>query len=389
VSRLFTILAIAITVLGGLHTYIWFKLVRATGLPPPWRTVATVALIVLALSIPATLILRRTTSIATDLLYRPAMVWLGIAFLLFIALLTGDLLRFAAFVVAKLGGRPPLDPERRLFLARLTGGAVAAVTAAAAGVAASEAANVRVKEVRVPLWRLPPALDGTSIVQITDIHIGPTLGRAFLEDVVQKVNALVPDVVAITGDLVDASPEAIGDAVSVLGELRARHGVYFVTGNHEYYAGVEPWMGFLEKLGIRVLRNERVTIGDANASFDLAGIDDFSSRGMAAGHGPDLPAALAGRDPSRELVLLAHQPRAVVEAAALGVGLQLSGHTHGGQIWPWKYLVYLQQPFVAGLGREKDTWIYVSCGTGYWGPPFRLGAPPEITRVVLGSSRSA
>ena len=388
-SRLFTILAIAITVLGGLHTYIWFKLVRATGLPPPWRTVATVALIVLALSIPATLILRRTTSIATDLLYRPAMVWLGIAFLLFIALLTGDLLRFAAFVVAKLGGRPPLDPERRLFLARLTGGAVAAVTAAAAGVAASEAANVRVKEVRVPLRRLPPALDGTSIVQITDIHIGPTLGRAFLEDVVQKVNALVPDVVAITGDLVDASPEAIGDAVSVLGELRARHGVYFVTGNHEYYAGVEPWMGFLEKLGIRVLRNERVTIGDANASFDLAGIDDFSSRGMAAGHGPDLPAALAGRDPSRELVLLAHQPRAVVEAAALGVGLQLSGHTHGGQIWPWKYLVYLQQPFVAGLGREKDTWIYVSCGTGYWGPPFRLGAPPEITRVVLGSSRSA
>lgn len=389
IGRLLAFLGISIAVLGGIHTYIWFRLVRSTALPQPWRTLATVLIIVAALSAPATLILRRAGSTVADALYKPAMIWLGLAFILFFAVVAGDLVRLVVFVAGKLGGRPPSDPERRVFLARLTGGAVAAVTAAAAGVAAFEATNVRVKEVRVPLRRLPAALDGLTIVQITDLHIGPTLGASFLKRIVGQVNALAPDVIAITGDLVDASPEEIGDAVSAVGELRARHGVYFVTGNHEYYAGVVPWMDFLAKLGVRVLRNERVSIGGPDASFDLAGIDDFSSEGMAPGHGPDLPRALEGRDPSRELVLLAHQPRAVVEAARLGVGLQLSGHTHGGQIWPWRYLVYLQQPFVSGLAREQDTWIYVSCGTGYWGPPFRLGAPPEVTRVVLASTRTA
>src|SRR5262249_14287629 len=158
-----------------------------------------------------------------------------------------------------------------------------------------------------------------------------TLGRAFIEELVERTNALQPDIVAITGDLVDASPDEIGDAIRPLAGLRAKHGVYFVTGNHEHYAGVDAWMEFLPTLGIRVLRNERVAIGEG---LDLAGVDDFS-------HGQDIGRALAGRDERNELVLLAHQPRAVHEAAERGVGLQLSGHTHGGQIWPWKYLVYL------------------------------------------------
>jgi predicted MPP superfamily phosphohydrolase len=384
VSRLLVFLAVSIALLGGIHTYIWARLVRATGLPEPWRIGLTIALAVLALSVPATFVLRRATGALPAVVYRAAMVWLGLAFLLLIALVTVDVVRLGAFVAGRIGGGPRVaDPERRLFFARLAGGVAAMAAAAAAGVGLVEAARVRVKEVRVPLARLPEALDGTTIAQITDIHIGPTLGREFLEGVVAEINALAPDVVAITGDLVDGSPEELAAAVEPLGRLRAKHGVYFVTGNHEYYAGVEPWLEVLARLGVRVLRNERVSIGAGDASFDLAGVDDYSSAGMAPGHGPDLERALAGRDPTRELVLLAHQPRAVRQAAELGVGLQLSGHTHGGQIWPWRYLVYLQQPFVSGLDRVRDTWIYVSCGTGFWGPPYRLGAPPEISKVVL------
>ena len=174
---------------------------------------------------------------------------------------------------------------------------------------------------------------------------------------------------------------SLREMVAPIGKLEAKHGVFFVTGNHEYYSGVDPWIAELTRLGVRVLRNERVTIGDGADSFDLAGVDDHSSHGFAPGHGPDLERALAGRDPARALVLLAHQPRQVRRAAKYGVELQLSGHTHGGQIWPWHYLVKLQQGgLLAGRYERQGTQLYVSRGTGYWGPPMRLGAPAEVTR---------
>jgi predicted MPP superfamily phosphohydrolase len=156
-----------------------------------------------------------------------------------------------------------------------------------------------------------------------------------------------------------------------------------VTGNHEYYSGVDEWLEELGRIGVRVLRNERVALADG---LDLAGIDDHSAGQMHPSHGPDLSRAMAGRDPSRAVVLLAHQPRAIHEAARLGVDVQLSGHTHGGQIWPWNYMVKLQQPYVAGLVKHGETHLYVSSGTGYWGPPMRLGTTPEITKIVLKSS---
>src|SRR5262249_39462489 len=188
----------------------------------------------------------------------------------------------------------------------------------------------------------------------------------------------------ITGDLVDGSVEELADQVEPLGKLAARYGVYFVTGNHEYYSGVEEWCRHLPKLGIRVLRNERVSLGDARASIHLAGRDDYGSSRAGASHGYDLDRALAGRDPERELVLLAHQPGGFDEAARKGVGLQLSGHTHGGQLWPFTEAVRHVYKHFAGLDREGDSQIYVSRGTGYWGPPMRLGAPAEITKIVLG-----
>jgi predicted MPP superfamily phosphohydrolase len=362
------------------------RLVRDTALSPPWRAVATSAIVGLGVFLPVSMLLARRVvppEYAAWFAY-PAYVWMGAAFLLFVLLLGSDVIRLGAWILSHLtGGGAPADPDRRLFIARTVGVATGVAASGLTAVAvASVARGPRVEKLEVPLAKLPASLDGFKIVQLTDVHVGPTIGRPFIEELVAHVNALEPDLVAITGDLVDGSVADLGDAVAPLAQLRARHGVYFVTGNHEYYSGAGEWVRHLATLGVRVLRNEHVAIGgDGAAGFDLAGVDDFSARGD--GHGPDLARALAGRDPSRALVLLAHQPRQIVEAAKAGVDLQLSGHTHGGQIWPFSYLVYLQQPYVAGLARHEGAWIYVSKGTGYWGPPMRLGVPSEISHIAL------
>jgi predicted MPP superfamily phosphohydrolase len=379
---LIVFLVIALSLIGGLHYYFWARLVRDTALPAPWRQLATGALWLLGLSMPATLILWRSHHPVRSLLAWPAFVWMGMLIILGTVLFGADLVR----LVIHAGGGAR-DPERRLLLQRTLAAAAATVAAGLGALAVRQGTKrVQVHEVEVTLPKLPKALDGFTIVQLTDVHVGgQTIHRRFIEEVVATTNALSPDLIAITGDLVDGSVDELRSQVAPLASLRARRGVFFVTGNHEYYSGVDAWLAHLATLGIRVLRNERVAVGDGTHSFDLAGIDDWSARAFP-GHGADLPRALHGRDPAHELVLLAHQPRAIHEAAALGVGLQLSGHTHGGQIWPWNFAVRLQQPFVAGLGREKSTQLYVSRGTGYWGPPMRLGAPAEITRIRLRSA---
>ncbi len=239
------------------------------------------------------------------------------------------------------------------------------------------------REVDIRLGRLPASMHGLSIVQLTDVHIGNTIGVDFVRAMVDAANAANPDVIVITGDLVDGPVDTLRAAAAPLANLQARHGVFFVTGNHEYYSGVDAWIEYLVELGIRVLRNERVQIANGSDYFDLAGIDDYRAH-FFAGHGPDLKAALAGRDPSKELVLLAHQPKHVHEAKKHNVGLQLSGHTHGGQIWPWHYVAKASQAgLLAGHSQHERTQLYISRGTGYWGPPVRLFAKSEITRVRL------
>ena len=392
-----TFFAISLAIMAGMHWYLWMRLVRDPGLADPWRRILTIAFLVLTFSIPIGMLALRLAPRPLDrLIPVAAFTWLGLAFLLFVAVLALDLARLAAegaaLALAHLRSlpEPPADPARRLFVARaLAGTAVAAAAGTSAFAFRSATGPAQVSEVPVRLQRLPGALSGFTIAQLSDLHVGPTIGERHVRRIVDQVNALRPDLIAVTGDLVDGTVGELSTAISHLARLSARHGVFFVTGNHEYYAGVDPWLEELRRLGVRVLRNERVSVGDAGVSFDLAGVDDFSARSFGHGHGLDLERALHGRDPERSLVLLAHQPRvaAVAEAVRAGVELQVSGHTHGGQIAPWNVVVAAVFPYVKGLyphaenGRAGQ--VYVSRGTGYWGPPMRLGAPPEIAKLVL------
>jgi predicted MPP superfamily phosphohydrolase len=390
-GRLSTFIVIALSLLAAIHYYLWARLIRDPQLPPHLRPIASALLLLLAASLPTALVLGRGHPGIRRLLSWPAFLWMGIMFLLLIALLSTDLARLLFGLGRRAIGAGPAPTEgpqlslRRTFLARgVASGASLAVAGLTLSAIRSARGPIGVRKVRVRLDRLPASQNGFTIAQITDVHVGATIGRSFVEDIVRRTNDLSPDLIAITGDLVDGPVEQLGHLVEPLRNLRARHGVFFVSGNHEYFSAPEGWFNELPRLGIRVLRNERLAIGNAEGSFDLAGIDDRSAVHYG-GLGPRqaLAQALRDRDPRRELVLLAHQPSVVVEAEPFQVGLQLSGHTHGGQIWPFGWLVRLQQPFIAGLHRRGDAQIYVSCGTGYWGPPMRLGAPPEIAELRL------
>jgi uncharacterized protein len=375
-------MVVAAMVLSGLswlvHRYIWARLVRHPAWPEPWGTALTVAVVVLAALIPIAVLAMRSVPRAVGgpvswVVYS----WMGLLLYLFLLTVASD----AGRGVATLFGALPSDPARRLFLSRL----IAAGVGGAAGLigiggAVNVARGFVVRRVRVPLAKLPKSASGYSIVQITDVHVGPTIGREFVQGVVRQTNALEPDMVVITGDLVDGSVEQLRELVEPLRDLRAKDGVFFVTGNHEYYSGADAWIAHITTLGIRVLRNERI---DVRGLFDLAGVDDSSAARMLAHHGQDVPKAMEGRDVSRAVVLLAHQPKAVRDARRAQVDLQLSGHVHGGQLVPFNWLARIDQPFIAGLYRVDQTWVYVSTGTGYWGPPMRVGPGAEITRIEL------
>ncbi|MFD3539499.1 metallophosphoesterase, partial [Streptomyces sp. NPDC058662] len=269
---------------------------------------------------------------------------------------------------------------RRRFVARTVGGAAAAVAIATVGNGAHTVLRgPSVRRVRVPLAKLPRAAHGFRIAVVSDVHLGPVLGRAHAQRIVETVNRTQPDLIAIVGDLVDGDVHDLGPAAEPLRHLSARHGTYFVTGNHEYFSGAEQWVDHVRELGLNPLENARRAL----PHFDLAGVNDIA--GEAEGSGPDFGAALGDRDRSRAAVLLAHQPVVIHDAVRHGVDLQLSGHTHGGQLWPGNYLAELANPTVAGLERYGDTQLYVSRGAGAWGPPVRVGAPSDITVVELAS----
>ncbi|WP_413204672.1 metallophosphoesterase [Rhodospirillum sp. A1_3_36] len=241
----------------------------------------------------------------------------------------------------------------------------------------------RVVRISVPLMDIPPALEGFTIAQLSDIHVGSTIKRGSVRRMVERTNGLVPDMVAITGDVVDGSVPHLLKEVAPLGDLHSRHGTFIVSGNHEYYSGADPWMKAFAGLGMHVLRNAHKTLDHDGATLVIAGVEDFSAGHHDPKWASDPVKALEGAPENAPRILLAHQPRSAEAASTAGADLQLSGHTHGGQIWPWNYFVRMQQPLTAGLHRWGRMWVYVSRGTGYWGPPKRIGAPSEITLITL------
>jgi len=244
--------------------------------------------------------------------------------------------------------------------------------------------RARVRSIDIPITDLPEPLHGFSIAQITDIHVGPTIKRDYVDQIVDAVNELGADMIAVTGDLVDGSVTQLTSHTQPLSRLSARHGTFFVTGNHEYYSGATAWVAEVRRLGISVLMNEHVVLEHEGAAVVVAGVTDYSAHYFDQGHKSDPAAAIDGAPSDAGVkLLLAHQPRSAFAAASAGFDLQLSGHTHGGQFFPWNLFVRLQQPFTAGLHRWGSLWVYISRGTGYWGPPKRLGAPSEITYLRL------
>jgi len=372
-----TFLTITLSIMGGVHWYLFARLVRDTGIPFPWSTGLGVALTGAVCSIPLSFIASRALdkNLARYFVV-PVYLWLGFAFQTFFFFLAIDVFRSGLWLARTVFDMGPLfqDPAQGLLAWRVLASAGVGTTLLAAGFAIWWGlSRMVVKRIEIPLPNLPPELDGFTIAQLSDLHLDLIHGREWLASVVERTNALNPDLIAITGDLAEGSVARFAEEVEPLRALSAPQGTYFVTGNHEYFHDLNGWLELLHQFGIRVLRNERVPIGRGDHSFDLAGVDDHDGGRITPGHGPDLRKALKDRDPHRALVLLAHQPRIMEEASRLDVGLVLSGHTHGGQ----------QQPYVRALKEHGGTILYLSSGTGFWGPPMRLGTTAEIALITL------
>ena len=365
-----------LAVLGLLHVYIGLRLLPDLGVGVAGQVIGAGLLAASWALIPSGMVARSRRGAADSLLWT-ALIAMG----LFSSLFVFTLLRDLSLLIAAL----IIPTELSNGLQNVTAWVVVAAALFATSIGYFNARRVaRVVHVDVPITNLPAALHGFSIAQISDIHVGPTIRRNYVEGIVAAVNGLEADAIAITGDLVDGSVRELASHVAPLAELRAKYGTFFVTGNHEYYSGERAWTNELRRLGMRVLVNEHVVVDHGDARLVIAGVTDYSAHHFDPVNPSDPAVALADAPTDAGAkILLAHQPRSAPAAAAAGFDLQLSGHTHGGQFWPWNFFVRFQQPFTAGLDRLDSLWIYTSRGTGYWGPPKRFGAPSEITRIRL------
>ena len=378
-------LAIVGTVLALMHYYLWRRLVHNPQWHGGFRRIGTGLVVALFLSLPLSGFLARKLSYHYSYPFSwLAYLWLGMLALFFFLFLFTDFLKILTwigrFFLPK--GQGQLNPGRRRFLARsfAVSASVVVVGVSAVGVKQGTAPPL-VKRVGITLAGLPARFKGFKIVQLSDIHIGEMSTAAGLSRIVAQVNQLQPDLIAITGDLVDGDASVLVKELAPLAGLKAKEGVFFVTGNHEYYSGVEDWLPEIQRLGVHILENQRVEIRRGEDSLILAGVNDH--RAGTFGYAPDFAQALEGIEAGKKVILLAHQPIAVLEASAYPVDLVLAGHTHGGQIWPFNFLVYLQQPYLKGLYQHEGLQLYVNQGTACWGPPLRVGSFNEITELIL------
>jgi predicted MPP superfamily phosphohydrolase len=368
-------LAVPLALVGGLHYGLWALL--SIGLAPglPFVIGLGTYLAFSALAIPLGLLSMRTV----DPRWGAALSWTGLLALgLYSSLFVLALMRVALL--------PTLDwlGLRLLGWEEVSAWVVVAmallVTVAGFVLARMSPAVV---EVDIPIDHLPGQLDGFCIAQITDIHVGPTIRRGYLQRIVDKVNALNADLVAVTGDVVDGDVATLRDHVEPLRQLQAREGVALVLGNHELYSGAPAWVQEFRRLGLQVLLNEHFIVQREGATLAVAGVTDHSTGRFYKDFACDPHAAIRGEGKAADVrLLLAHQPITAPLAAEAGFHLALHGHTHGGQWWPWNYFVRMQQPVVKGLHRFGKMWSYTSVGTGYWGPPKRHFRS-EITLLTL------
>lgn len=391
---------VVICVLLFLYTYVGWRILFPFNLVQPWKTLVWSGILVTAMLPLVSIAMRfnRVETVLNDVVSWMAYISLGFVSILFFFILVKDLAIGAGFLAGKVHAFLHLDSvtqsadtalshpgeSRRQMLWTSVNLAAIGLTGVLTGCGFVQARHrIRLEKAIVPLKNLPEAFEGLRIVQISDIHVGPTIKSGFVQEVVDRVNALQPDIVALTGDLVDGSVEYLSRDVAPLANIHAPAGKYFVTGNHEYYSGVFPWLNKVEELGFDVLNNEHRVLERSGGCLVVGGVTDISAGQMVPEHRSDPVGSLAGAPRDGTKILLAHQPISVYEAVKAGYDLQLSGHTHGGQYFPYSKLIKVAQPFIAGLYQYKGTWLYVNRGTGYWGPPIRLGSPAEITEITL------
>lgn len=356
----------------------WTLLLAGTAWPAPVVAVGTLVFAAVLGALPAMLFLghggRRPDWIAAT-----ADALLGVAWVLFVWSVLGNVARL---VLAVAGVADPLR-------ARIVAFAVLAVAVVLLVYGYAAAMRVpRIRTVDVGIAGLGRGLDGLRVAMITDTHYGPIDRARWSAAVVEKVNALGADIVCHVGDIADGTVDRREHQASPLARVEAGHARVYVTGNHEYFSEAQGWLDYMERIGWSALHNRHLVVERGGDRLVVAGVDDATAAASGvAGHGANLDAALAGADRTLPVLLLAHQPKQVTHAARAGVDLQISGHTHGGQIWPFNFLVRLEQPVVQGLSRHGDkTQLYTSRGTGFWGPPLRIFAPSEITLLTLRRS---
>ncbi|MBM9589963.1 metallophosphoesterase [Leptospira sp. 201903075] len=394
----FLFLSVLTSLLGFIYYYSTFRLISGLSLNGPVVTMILLGIGALVLLVPLTYVLSRTSKREKTQTFFAYVTFTNFGFfsILFTLVLLMDFLRWVDLGIVTHYSQIlfsslihfgfPLDGVTEVKNFSLAFSTIVAATALSSLGFFNAHVRLLYKRVTIPVNDLHPDLQGFKIVQISDVHIGPTIKEKFLRRVVKRINLQKPDAVVITGDLVDGPASTLKHHLKPLADIQSKYGTFYVTGNHEYYSGVLSWLPEIQNLGVHILLNQNQILNVGKAKLLMAGVTDLNAGSIIKSHQTNPKRAMEGGENCDYKILLAHQPNSIYEASDAGFQLQISGHTHGGQFFPGNLLIYFAQKFVSGLHKYKNSLIYVSRGTGYWGPPFRLGAPSEISILELKSA---
>ena len=378
---------IAIGVLWLMHGYVAWRIIPILGISSSQTILAYTAVFILSL-LPILPIILRMGGNESKLIDKFSFVGytsLGFFTLSFFIFVAKDLVfQLIALLGHIINEDNPFDNSKRDFIKKSINISMITLAGSATvyGFYSARKGPFIIKH-DIYIKKLPDAFENFSIVQISDLHVGPTIKRPYVEDVLEKISRLNPDLIAVTGDLVDGSVKYLKSELQPLKDMIAPYGTFFVTGNHEYYSGVDQWLDETDRLGMKNLINSNELISKAGDQIAIAGITDLRAHQIKPAHRSDPELALRSVPEDITKIVLAHQPNSIHSVHETGADLQLSGHTHGGQFWPFTYPVKMTHPYIAGLHDHQGTQIYVNRGTGYWGPPLRIGVPAEITLIRL------